>query len=121
MPKYLITGGAGFIGSHLVDRLSLTEAELVVIDNFDACYSRDEKLRISIPTHCLDRTATISLKSERYGDVAQTCADIGRARAELSYNPKISFADGLQRFTTWLHARDNSIWVPGSQLLADTR
>jgi UDP-glucuronate 4-epimerase len=44
MPKYLITGGAGFIGSHLVDRLSLTEAELVVIDNFDACYSRDEKM-----------------------------------------------------------------------------
>ena len=44
MPKYLITGGAGFIGSHLVDRLSLTEAELVVIDNFDAYYSRDEKL-----------------------------------------------------------------------------
>jgi UDP-glucuronate 4-epimerase len=44
MPKYLITGGAGFIGSPLVDRLSLTEAELVVIDNFDAYYSRDEKL-----------------------------------------------------------------------------
>ena len=36
MPKYLITGGAGFIGSHLVDHLSLTEAELVVIDNLDA-------------------------------------------------------------------------------------
>ena len=44
MKKYLITGGAGFIGSHLVDRLALTEAELVVIDNFDAYYSRDEKL-----------------------------------------------------------------------------
>ena len=44
MPKYLITDGAGFIGSHLVDRLSLTEAELVVIDNFDAFYSRNEKL-----------------------------------------------------------------------------
>ena len=29
MPKYLIIGGAGFIGSHLVDRLSPSEAELV--------------------------------------------------------------------------------------------
>ena len=44
MPKYLITGGAGFIGSHLVERLSRIEAELLVIDNFDAYYSRDEKL-----------------------------------------------------------------------------
>jgi UDP-glucuronate 4-epimerase len=52
MPKYLITGGAGFIGSHLVDRLSLTEAELAVIDNFDACYSRDEKLA-NISPHIL--------------------------------------------------------------------
>jgi hypothetical protein len=44
MPKCLITGGAGFTGTHLVGRLSLTEAELVVIDNFNAYYSRDEKL-----------------------------------------------------------------------------
>jgi nucleoside-diphosphate-sugar epimerase len=52
MPKCLITGGVGFIGSHLVDRLSLTEAELVVIDNFDAYYSRDEKLA-NISPHVL--------------------------------------------------------------------
>ena len=58
MPKYLITGGAGFIGSHLVDRLSLTEAELVVIDNFDAYYSRDEKLA-NINPHVLSGRAAL--------------------------------------------------------------
>jgi UDP-glucose 4-epimerase len=31
--KYLITGGAGFIGSHLADRLSSTGNEVFVVDN----------------------------------------------------------------------------------------
>lgn len=33
MPKVLVTGGAGFIGSHLVDRLAKTRYEILVVDN----------------------------------------------------------------------------------------
>ena len=33
MRKYLITGGAGFIGSHLADRLVIEGAEVVILDN----------------------------------------------------------------------------------------
>ena len=42
---YLITGGAGFIGSHLIDRLLLFESNSTVInvDNFDPAYS--EKIK----------------------------------------------------------------------------
>jgi len=41
--KVLVTGGAGFIGSHLCDRL-LSEGERVVcVDNFDAFYPRAVK------------------------------------------------------------------------------
>ena len=36
--KVLVTGGAGFIGSHLVDRLSLLGFELVVVDNLTSGY-----------------------------------------------------------------------------------
>ena len=69
----------------------------------------------------LHRTAAISLRSERSGDVAQTFADIERARAELSYNPTVSFGDGMQRFATWLHrARQLNLGI-SPQLLADTR
>lgn len=32
--KYLVTGGAGFIGSHLVDHLISTGSEVLIIDNF---------------------------------------------------------------------------------------
>ena len=32
--KILVTGGAGFIGSHLVDRLMSEDHEVIVLDNF---------------------------------------------------------------------------------------
>jgi len=41
----LITGGAGFIGSHLVDDLVATGHDVTVVDNFDPFYPREVKLR----------------------------------------------------------------------------
>ncbi len=38
--RAIVTGGAGFIGSHLVDRLLADGAEILVVDNFDAFYPR---------------------------------------------------------------------------------
>ena len=36
--KVLVTGGAGFIGSHIVERLLGEGEEIVVVDNFDPYY-----------------------------------------------------------------------------------
>ena len=41
--KILVTGGAGFIGSHLVDRLLKADHEVVVVDNLDPFYSNQLK------------------------------------------------------------------------------
>lgn len=32
--RFVVTGGAGFVGSHLVDRLMLLGHEVTVLDNF---------------------------------------------------------------------------------------
>jgi UDP-glucose 4-epimerase len=48
--KIRVTGGAAFVGSHLVDRLLELVHKLVVIDNFDTFYTRFIKEKNLEPT-----------------------------------------------------------------------
>jgi UDP-glucuronate 4-epimerase len=42
--RVLLTGGAGFIGSHLAEALLHRGCQIVIVDNLDNFYSRDRKL-----------------------------------------------------------------------------
>ena len=50
--KALVTGGAGFIGSHLVDRLLEQGHHVICLDNFDPYY--DPAIKRKNIQHCLD-------------------------------------------------------------------
>lgn len=47
--RYIVTGGAGFIGSHLVDRLIDEKHEVVVIDDLSSGYENNISSDLSIP------------------------------------------------------------------------
>jgi UDP-glucuronate 4-epimerase len=47
--RVLVTGGAGFIGSHLCERLLGRDDEVAVVDNFDAFYPERIKRRAVAP------------------------------------------------------------------------
>ncbi|HVZ75355.1 MAG TPA: NAD-dependent epimerase/dehydratase family protein [Polyangia bacterium] len=70
--RILVTGAAGFIGSHLSERLVARGDEVVGLDNFDAFYGRDVKERNLAGLRASPRFSLIE------GDLRST-ADLGRA------------------------------------------
>lgn len=55
MARYVVTGGAGFIGSTLVRKLLATGGSVAVIDNLLTGYERNlEQVRDQIEFHCVD-------------------------------------------------------------------
>lgn len=50
----------------------------------------------------LGKTPKIERQPLQPGDVSQTYADISRARADLGFEPRMSFNDGIRRYVEWL-------------------
>src|SRR5215470_6960862 len=80
MKSILITGGAGFIGSHLVDRL-LSEGDwrITVVDDFNDFYSPSIK-RENIREHLKDPNYKLVEADIR------NCAVLEKAFAETQFN-----------------------------------
>lgn len=50
----------------------------------------------------LGKTPRIDRQPLQPGDVSQTYADITRARADLGFEPRVPFAEGIRRYVEWL-------------------
>ena len=68
--------------------------------------SKPIELRKMIQTigGALGKDPTIERRERPPGDVDVTFADIDRARAELGYDPRTDFADGIARYVEWYRA-----------------
>jgi UDP-glucose 4-epimerase len=67
--KVLVTGGAGFIGSHTVDALLRAGAQVVVVDNLSS--GRRENLPPSVP--CFE----VNIAEERFSEIVRReCPDV---------------------------------------------
>ncbi len=58
------------------------------------------ELIVAIET-ALGKKAVIERMPEQQGDMPLTCADINKARALLSYNPRVPISEGIPRFVEW--------------------
>ena len=65
--RVIVTGGAGFIGSHLVDRLLTDGAEVVAVDNFDPFYPEPRK-RANLAEAAANRRFRLAELDIRDGD-----------------------------------------------------
>ncbi|HEY4221194.1 MAG TPA: NAD-dependent epimerase/dehydratase family protein, partial [Myxococcota bacterium] len=66
----------------------------------------DELIRLLADALAVD--PKIEVLPDQPGDVAITCADVGRARAELDYKPDFPIERGIKIFAEWFRARRQS-------------
>ena len=85
MKKYLVTGGAGFIGSHIVDRLVQDGNQVIVVDNF--CSGKQENLNPKAKVFNLD--ISDSANKEKITSLMSDCAGVFHLAALARVQPSI--------------------------------
>jgi UDP-glucuronate 4-epimerase len=133
--RAIVTGGAGFIGSHLVDRLLADGCEVIVVDNFDPFYARalkEQNLRSAL-VHPRCRLVEMDIRDaqgvERLVDESRPEAIVhlaARAGVRPSIDNPILYADvNVTGTVNWLVAaarlepRPRFIYASSSSVYGD--
>jgi UDP-glucuronate 4-epimerase len=66
----------------------------------ESCTVRLDRL-IALIAQALGTTPAIEVHPWQPGDVQRTCADVGRARRHLGYDPQMSIEAGIPQFVNW--------------------
>jgi UDP-N-acetylglucosamine 4-epimerase len=75
--RWLVTGGAGFIGSHLIETLLKLGQEVVGLDNFATGYARNlEQIRDSVGPQTQDKFTFIEGDIRQLADCRRACAGV---------------------------------------------
>jgi UDP-glucuronate 4-epimerase len=112
--RTIVTGGAGFIGSHLVDRLLGDGGEVIVVDNFDPFYPRrDKEANLSgalanprcrlVELDIRDAVAVEALVSQNRPDVIVHLAARAGVRPSIS-DPRLYAEVNVLGTVNWLEA-----------------
>jgi UDP-glucuronate 4-epimerase len=80
--KVIVTGAAGFIGSHLVDRLVARGADVVGVDDFDPFYDPAVKRRNLAGALASGRFALVEADVRRSGPLAEALRAAGAGGAD---------------------------------------
>lgn len=84
--KYVVTGGAGFIGSNLVDELIKNGHDVHIMDNFSS--GKKENCNSKATVHCLDISKSKNLK--KISKVLNGCDAVFHCAASARVQPSIA-------------------------------
>ena len=84
--KYVVTGGAGFIGSNLVDELIKNGHDVHIVDNFSS--GKKENCNSKATVHCLDISKSKNLK--KISEVLNGCDAVFHCAASARVQPSIA-------------------------------
>lgn len=90
---YLVTGGSGFIGSHLIEKLLKEGHSVINIDNFDDFY--DYKIKIKNTLASLEKNIDFEF-SEKENDI-QNLISISKSESYTLYFQDIRDQNGLEK------------------------
>ena len=110
MKKYLVTGGAGFIGSALVNALLEQKNEVIVVDNFSAGKGRLNPKAEAVNLDISDRRNRLTLCEKMEGvDTVFHCAALARVQPSIEDPQKYHKVNVDGTFNVLMSARDSKV------------